>query len=115
MEAFSLERERAVGEIVHSFAGERSELLRNLESQRLATLEWGTAERREAIAEVRGELAGSLRALRGERAVVVDDLRHIVEWSCCAWPYSSSSPSCLRRSSLTRTPVSGRDDGEPES
>jgi hypothetical protein len=61
------------------FAAERTELLRNVESQRLATLEWATAERREAIADVRRELAGAIDALRGERAVVVDDLRHIVD------------------------------------
>ena len=79
MEAISVERERAVGAIVRAFAAERSELLRSFELQRLATLEWATAERREAIAEVRRELAGSMEALRGERAVVVDDLRHIVD------------------------------------
>ena len=79
MEAISVERERVVGAMVRAFAAERGELLRNLESQRLATLEWATAERREAIAEVRRELAGSIDALRGERAVVVDDLRHIVD------------------------------------
>ena len=79
MDAISVERERAVGAIVRAFAEERSELLRSFELQRLATLEWATAERREAIAEVRRELAGSMEALRGERAVVVDDLRHIVD------------------------------------
>jgi hypothetical protein len=79
MEAVSIERERAVGAIVGAFAAERSELLRNLQSQRLATLEWATAERREAIAEVRRELAASLEALRGERAVVVADVGHIVD------------------------------------
>ena len=79
MEAISVEREQAVGAIVRAFAAERSELLHNFEAQRLATLEWATAERREAIAQVRRELAGSMEALRGERAVVVDDLRHIVD------------------------------------
>jgi hypothetical protein len=79
MEAISVERERAVGAIIRAFAAERRELLRNFESQRLATLEWATAERREAIADVRRELAGSMEALRGERAVVVDDVRHIVD------------------------------------
>jgi hypothetical protein len=54
-------------------------VLRNAESQRLATLEWATAERREATAEVRRKLAASMEALRGERAVVVDDLRQIVD------------------------------------
>jgi hypothetical protein len=79
MEAISVERERAVGDIVHAFAAERSELLRSFEVQRLATLEWATAERRETIAEVRRELLGSMKALDGERAVVVDDMRHIVD------------------------------------
>lgn len=54
-------------------------MLRTVELQLLATLEWATAERREAIADVRRELAGSMEAVRGERAVVVDDLRHIVD------------------------------------
>jgi len=79
MEAIATEAARAVGEIVDSFARERSELLRSFESQRLATLDWGTVERREVIAEVRGELAASLDALRRERAIVVDDLRRIVD------------------------------------
>ena len=79
MDAISVEREQAVDAIVRAFAAERGELLRNVESQRLATLEWATTERREAIADVRRELAGSMEALRGERAVVVDDVRHIVD------------------------------------
>jgi hypothetical protein len=79
MDAVSVERERAVNAIIRAFAAERSQLLRNVELQRLATLEWATAERRAAIADVRRELAGSMEAVRGERAVVVDDLRHIVD------------------------------------
>ena len=49
MAAISVERERAIGAIVQAFAVERSELLRSFELQRLATLEWATAERREAL------------------------------------------------------------------
>jgi hypothetical protein len=79
MDAVSVERERAVGAIVQAFAAERSEILRSFELQRLATLEWATAERREAIADVHRELAESIEALRGERAVVVDDVRRIVD------------------------------------
>ena len=79
MDAISVERERAVGAIVRAFAVERSAMLRNFESQRRATLEWATAERRETIAEVRHELAGSMAALRRERAVIGDDVRHIVD------------------------------------
>jgi hypothetical protein len=54
-------------------------LLRSFELQRLATLDWATAERREVIVEMRRELAGSMEALRAERAVVVDDLRQTVD------------------------------------
>ena len=79
MSAVSVEREQAVNAIIRAFAAERSELLRNVDLERLATLEWATAERREAIADVRRALAGSMEALRAERAVVVDDLRHIVD------------------------------------
>jgi hypothetical protein len=79
MDAISVERERAVGAIVRGFAAERSALLETFESQRLATLEWATAERHLATAELRRELADAMEALRGERAVVVDDLRHIVD------------------------------------
>jgi len=79
MEAISVERERVVGGIARAFAEERSELLRSFETQRLATLEWATAERAAVIADLHRELAGSMVALHGERAVVVDDLRHIVD------------------------------------
>jgi hypothetical protein len=79
MGAVSVEREQAVNAIIRAFAAERSELLRNVDLERLATLEWATAERREAFADVRRALAGSMEAVRAERAVVVDDLRHIVD------------------------------------
>ena len=79
MASLSLERARTVGPIIGALATERGELLRSFEAQRLATLEWATAERREAIAEMHRELAASIEALRRERAVVVDDVRHIVD------------------------------------
>jgi hypothetical protein len=79
MEAVSAEQERAVGTLVRSFAQERTEMLRSFELQRLATLEWATGERREAIADIHRELAESIAALRAERAIVVDDVRHIVD------------------------------------
>jgi hypothetical protein len=75
----SVERERAVNAMIQALDAERTELLREVEVQRLATLEWATAERREAMADLRRELAGSMEAVRGERAVVVDDVRHIVD------------------------------------
>jgi hypothetical protein len=79
MAAVSVERERAVGAGIDALAAERRELLRSVELQRLATLAWATTERRETIAELRRELAASVEALRAERAVVVDDVRHIVD------------------------------------
>jgi hypothetical protein len=79
MQAVSVEREQAVGAFVRALASERSELLRYIESQRVATLEWATAERRETIADVHREMAGSMTALDGERVVVVEDLRHLVD------------------------------------
>ena len=79
MDALSLEREKAVAAIVGAFAAERAELLRNVEAQRLATLEWASAERRGAIADMRDELTRALAVLSSERAVVVDDMRVIVD------------------------------------
>ena len=79
MEAVSVEQERAIGALVRSFAHERSEMLRSFEAQRLATLHWATGERREAIAELHRELAESIAVLRGERAIVVDEVRDIVD------------------------------------
>jgi hypothetical protein len=79
MDAISVEQERAVGSLVRAFAMERTEMLRSFELQRLATLEWATSERREAIADVHRELTDSIAALRGERAIVIDDVRHIVD------------------------------------
>ena len=78
MKAVSVERELAIDAIIRALASERGEVLRDVASQRLPTLEWATAERREAIAEVGRELAGAIAALRGERAIVVNDMRGIV-------------------------------------
>jgi len=79
LEAVSLERARAVDPIISAFAAERAEMLRSLELQRLATLEWASAERREATLDMHRELAGSMEAVRGERAVVVADARRLVD------------------------------------
>jgi hypothetical protein len=77
--AISNERERAIGAMTRAFALERELLMRDLDTQRRATLEWATAERREAIAEVRRELSGATDALRSERTIVVNDMRAIVD------------------------------------
>jgi hypothetical protein len=77
--AIAVEREQIVSAIMRGFALEREQLLRDVDAQRRDTLEWATAERREAIAEVRRELASAIGAVRGERAIVVDDMRRIVD------------------------------------
>jgi hypothetical protein len=79
MEAVSLERERMVGPIISAFAAERAELLRSFEVQRLATLEWASAERREAVLDVHRALAVSMEAVRGERAVVVAEAGRLTD------------------------------------
>jgi len=79
LEAITVEREQAVGTVLRGFALEREQLLRDLDAQRRATLEWATTERREAFAEVGQELAGTAGVLRDERAIVVNDLGHIVD------------------------------------
>jgi hypothetical protein len=79
MAALTIERDRAVDGIMQVLEAEHREVMRDVESLRLATLEWATAERREATAEVSRELAASIEALRGERAVVVGDLRDLVD------------------------------------
>jgi hypothetical protein len=78
MKALSVERELAIDTIIRALASERGEVLRDVASQRLVTLEWATTERREAIAEVGRELAGALATLRGERAIAIDAMRGIV-------------------------------------
>lgn len=78
MKALSVERELAIDTIIRALAAERGEVLRDVGSQRLVTLEWATAERREAIAEVDRELAGAIATLRGERAIALYEVRGIV-------------------------------------
>ena len=78
MKALSDERKLAMDALIRTLAAERGELLRDVALQRVATLEWATAERRVAIEEVRRELAGTIVALRGERAIVINDMRSIV-------------------------------------
>jgi hypothetical protein len=79
MGAISVERERAVHDILTAFAAERRGLLRDIESQRLATLEWATTERHETTADVYRQVSAALLALRAERVVIVNDLRHAAD------------------------------------
>jgi hypothetical protein len=78
IKTLSAERELAIDTIIRGLASERGELLRDVTSQRVVTLEWASTERREAIAEVGRELAGAIAVLRGERAIAIDEVRGIV-------------------------------------
>jgi hypothetical protein len=78
LKAVSAERELAIDTLIRAVAAERGEVLRDVASQRLVTLEWATAERREAIAEVGRELTGAIATLRGERAIALYEVRAIV-------------------------------------
>jgi hypothetical protein len=79
MGAISAEREQAVHDIVTAFAAERSALLRDIDSQRLATLEWATAERHDTTADVSRHLTAAMVALQAERFTIVNDLRHAAD------------------------------------
>ena len=61
------------------FALERNQLLRDVEAQRLATLQWATGERRETIEDVRRDLAGAVSALRTERTAFTEEVRRLID------------------------------------
>ena len=68
MQAFSVERERAVGSDQPGDCGGTQRTGANIQSQRLATLAWATSERREATEDARNHWPRSIGALRAERA-----------------------------------------------
>jgi hypothetical protein len=79
MAAITSEREQTILAMTRDVALERNLLLRDVEAQRLATLQWATGERRETIGEVRRDLAGAVSALHAERAAFADDMRHVID------------------------------------
>jgi hypothetical protein len=79
MTAITTEREEAMLALTSDFALERNQLLRDVEAQRLATLQWATGERRETIDDVRRDLAGAVNALHAERGAFTDDVRRLVD------------------------------------
>jgi hypothetical protein len=79
MAVISEEREQVVSAMIGAIGAERDQVLRNAESQRLATLDWANVQRLEVITAVRQELAAATRALHDERVAGMDDLRQIVD------------------------------------
>ena len=79
MAAITTERQEAILALVSDVALERNQLLRDVEAQRLATLQWATGERRETIDDIRRDLAGAVIALRAERTAFTEDVRRLVD------------------------------------
>jgi len=79
MQGVAVERTQVIDAMTRLFAAEHTQLLRDVEWQRKATLDWATSERREATAAVRQHITEALLALRRERAGMVDDMRRLVD------------------------------------
>ena len=79
MAAITAEREEAMLALASDFAVERNQLLRDVEAQRLATLQWATGERRETIEDIRRDLAGAVSALHAERTDFTEDVRRLID------------------------------------
>jgi len=79
MAAITVERQQAILAMANDLALERNQLLHDVETQRLATLQWATGERRETISDVHRDLAGAVSALHAERAAFADDARHLID------------------------------------
>ena len=79
MAAITTEREEAILSLAGEFAIERNQLLRDVEAQRLATLQWATGERRETIDDIRRDLVGAVSTLRAERTAFTEDVRRLID------------------------------------
>ena len=78
--AIATEREEAILALARDFAVERNQTLRDVEAQRLATLQWATGERRETIEDVGPRTSsGAVIALRTERTAFTEDVRRLID------------------------------------
>jgi hypothetical protein len=78
MQELGHERELALQGLSMTIAAEREVAMRGIDLLRVATLEWGTVERREVINVVRQEFQAAVAAIHQERIDTMDDTRHIV-------------------------------------
>jgi hypothetical protein len=62
-----------------TMASEREVAMKAIDVLRLATLEWGTVERREVLTVVRQEFQAAIAALHQERIGAMDDTRRLVD------------------------------------
>ena len=79
MTAITTEREQSILALERDIALERTLVLREIDAQRLATLQWGNGERLDTTADIHRELAGTVSALHAERVAFADDLRRLVD------------------------------------
>lgn len=78
MQELGHERELALDGMSMTMAHEREIAMKAIDALRLATLEWGTVERREVINVVRQEFQAAVAAIHQERIATIDDTRHLV-------------------------------------
>jgi len=78
MQELGKERELALRGLSMTIAAERDLVLKAIDAERLATLEWGTVERREVVSVVRAEFQAAVAALDQERISAMDDTRRLV-------------------------------------
>jgi hypothetical protein len=78
MQELGKEREMALQGLAMAMASERDVVLKTVDAERLATLDWGTVERREVVTVVRQEFEAAVAALHEERIAAMDDARHMV-------------------------------------
>ena len=78
MQELGHERELALDGMSMTMAHEREIAMKAIDALRLATLEWGTVERREVISVVRQEFQAAVAAIHEERIATINDTRHLV-------------------------------------
>jgi hypothetical protein len=78
MQELGHERELALEGMSMTMAHEREVAMKAIDVLRLATLEWGTVERREILTVVREEFQAAVAAIHQERIATIDDTRHLV-------------------------------------
>jgi hypothetical protein len=78
MQEIGKERELALSGLSMTLASEREMVMKAVDAERLATLEWGTVERREVINVFRQEFQAAVAAIHQERIATIDDTRHLV-------------------------------------
>ena len=79
MQELGKERELAMDGLSMTMASEREVAMKAIDVLRLATLEWGTVERREVLNVVRQEFQATIAALHQERIAAMDDTRRMVD------------------------------------